>query len=270
MQLCLPVDGIFSMLSAATSSHSNPEDELFSVATKIPTLQYQSKQLFARLQATSEYEIRSLLQCATVLDKELSDWSHTTPRVWPYSVAMNVNTSASSGYTPCELHKYPSNYIARVWNCYRVSRLVVLSILVRATTWLNRSTKLGEASERQNKDLEKTSMRLVDDICASVSFLLGDDLSRMKFPTTGGEGQEKSPYCPSVNKTGQRHTGRFSLIWPLYVACSYPEVPEAQRGWMSMRLHDLAERGEVQASLACLTKSQILLGGSDRVRFDCV
>lgn len=266
MQLCWPVDPVFSTPSVTTSSPSNPEDELFSVATKIPALQYQSRCLFGLSQAASEHDVRDLLQCATALDQELSNWSCTTWTVWPYSVAMNINTPAGSGYTPHELHRYPSNYIGRVWNCFRVSRLIVLSILLRATTWLSTSTKLGDAYERERKELERTSMRLVDDVCASVSFLLGDDLSQI----TSGAGNTKRPYCPKVKGASQVQTGKFSLIWPLYVACSSPLLSKSQRGWMRMRLQDLAERGEVQATFACLTKSQILLGGSDKVRFDCV
>jgi hypothetical protein len=103
---------------------------------------------------------------------------------------------------------------------------------------------------------------LVDQICASVPFLLSRDLTKMKLPVPG--------HGITQISENTAHSGRFSLIWPLHVASSCPSISEAQRRWMRGHLEAMAEKGEAQARIVSLTESQVLAGGSDVDRFDCV
>lgn len=281
MQLCRPVDEIFSVRDATTSLDEGPEDHLISIAANIPKLQHLSNLVFIQLRDASDGDFDNLLHSARVMDQEISDWARTIPTTWSYSAAMNVEDPASktkTSFTPLQVHKYPSFYIARVWNFYRVSRLIVQSVLIRALSRLSVSvsvsTDRGDGDEMDERTrIERGSLELVNDICASVPFLLGDDLSKMKLPTPSvrRESERSRRPPPSDKESGPTRTGgRFSLIWPLYVACSSTSVPESQRDWMRTQLRLLAEHGETQAHSVCFTKSQILLGGADDVRFDFV
>lgn len=113
-------------------------------------------------------------------------------------------------------------------------------------------------------------MELVDDICASVPFLLGHDLSRMKLPST--DGRKETGTIPQTEKKGGGSTParRYSLLWPLYVASSAPPIPQAQRAWMRLQLRMITEGSETQARSLCDTESQVLLGGREKFGFDYV
>lgn len=268
MQICRPIEDVFFVLDVTTSLHENPEYHLISKAAEIPNLQYQSNRLFTQPRDARDNEVDKLIRSARNLDREISDWARTIPATWSYSAAMNVNNPASSDFTPVQVHRYPSSYTARVWNFYRVSRLIIQSVLIRAISWM--STSMDPIEDDDGGEIEASSRELVNDICASVPFLLGYDLSRMKLPSATEGSKQESTSRPGIKASDPAHTGRFSLIWPLHVACSSSSVPEAQRDWMRMQLQFLAENGEAQAHLVCSTKSQILLGGADHDRFDCV
>lgn len=271
MQLCRPIDDIFAMSNLTTTPQDNPEDTLFSTAAKLPDFQYRSSCVLAPSPATSESEVEALLHRARHIDQELSDWADTVRETWPYTVAMNMEQVPSLRYAPHELHRYPSFYVARVWNCYRVSRLIVQSIRLRTSSWLSSSGELS-GLDCEIEDSKQQTRMLVNEICASVPFLLGHDLSKMKVPSTNTSDESVKGKEEEVEDKGRErtHTGRFSLIWPLRVACSSLSVPKAQKDWIRLQLQHLAKCGEAQAHFACLTESRILQGGSDSVLIDCV
>lgn len=235
-----------------------PEERLFSTVAKIPNLQYRSHCLFTQTPDLSEKDVENLVTMAKSLDREVSVWEQTVPNRWSYSASTNVGVPGDLQYVPNQVHRYHSFYAARVWNFYRVARLIILSVLIRAATWLSKSM--------ETQPFMRSSTELVNAICASVPFLLGDDLSRMRLPATTGTRQQD----PFVETAGPARHARFSLIWPLHVGSSSTSIPEAQRDWMRGQLQVLAKYGEAQAHVAFSSKSQILLGGADDVRYDCV
>lgn len=158
---------------------------------------------------------------------------------------------------------------------YRVSRLIVQSILLRVDLWLVTTSVTIRPEESDRTVLEEKSRDLVDDICASVPFLLGHNLSKIKLPTIDDRiGEEPILSFPdsslwnSVN--GSTRTGRFSLIWPLYVGNSVGFVPDLQRRWMRRQLRQIAGQGEQLAKVVCMAESKVLSGGAESFRFDCV
>lgn len=278
VQLSQPVDPIFDELAEAVFSFENTEDRLLSRTIKVPQLQSLVNSILSQPSwKIIESDIFELIRAAEDLDRELADWASNVPAGWSYSVATNLNSvsnpePSTSRYIPSEIHVYRDFYIARVWNLYRVSRLIIQSILLRAASCLCFPSKSG-AQHPENTHIEKLNGVLVDDICASVPFLLGYDLSQLKRPTTNINFQDEKSIWPqsSTSKVGNsKHTGRFSLIWPFYLSCSVSSIPETQRWWMRAQLQWIAEYGEPQAKLVSGTQSQTLLGGPEDFRFDCV
>jgi hypothetical protein len=262
LQTCLPIDEAFSAPEPEVLSN-DPESHLVSIAAKIPDLQHQRNVLFSQAQEPSEHEIAALASRARTLEQQISEWRNTLPLIWLYSTAANVTeSSGGSGaeFVLEKIHRYHDFYTARVWNFYRVSRLIVQSVLIRALSSSSDPTDPNKHGEIEK--IEEQSADLIDQICASVPFLLGLDLAKMQLPAPGHVSAQKNENAA--------HSGRFSLIWPLHVASSCPSIPEAQRSWMRGHLKAMADQGEAQARIVCLTKSQILAGGSDIDRFDCV
>ncbi len=277
VQLSRPVDLIFDELAEAVFLFENTEDRLLSRSIKVPQLQSLANDILSQPSwSISESDLGELVRVAKDLDHELADWASNVPAGWSYSVATNLNSISNSKlstscYIPSEMHQYPDLYIARVWNLYRVSRLIIQSILLRAGSWHCSPRKSIEHSE--NTHIEKLNSILVNDICASVPSLLGYDLSELKRPTTNINSPDDKfiwPQSVTSKVANSKHTGRFSLIWPLYLSCSVSSIPETQRWWMRAQLQWIAEYGEPQADIVSKTRSQTLLGGPEGFRFDCV
>ncbi|KAL6915445.1 hypothetical protein FSST1_006940 [Fusarium sambucinum] len=262
MQISKPVDETF--LKHTMSSNESTEDRLVSLAARVPQLQYTSCQL-----ETSEdintTETEQLIYHVTELDLELSIWASSLSPKWSYATAVNINNHPRMDYTPRVIHRYTDRYTARVWNLYRVSRLIIQSILLRTIAYLSSSTK-RPPDEDQRDGIERMIMGLVDDICASVPYLLGHDLSNMSLAVDNSDGRRVHHHETSTD-TAMSGTGApiggFSLIWPLSVACSAVPVPATQKEWMQRQLQLLTHHDEPLTST-------ILSGKPNEFRFDCV
>lgn len=170
-------------------------------------------------------------------------------------------------YVPREIHNYPDVYVARVWNSYRVSRLIAQSIIIRLTSYQH------ENQEPCDTDMVKLGHKLVSDVCASVPFLLGYELGELKRQRLATCQQEMSLWPQNSRSDSHerpQHLGSFSLIWPLHLSSSVSATPENQRRWIRAQLKYIAEHGQLQAKLVCENQSRTLLGQAEDFRFDFV
>lgn len=277
-QMSRPVDPIFDDLTEAVLSFENTEDRLLSRTIRVPQLQSLVNGLLSQpTWRVAESEIIALIGAAEELDSELADWASSMFVGWSYSVATNLNSMScpelpTSCYIPREIHRYQDYYTARMWNLYRCSRLIIQSIILRATSWLC-SRRKDNGPHPDTTYIEKVNRILVNDICASVPFLLGYDLAQLKRPGINIDPKDDKFIWPqsSMSKVdNSKHTGRFSLIWPLYLSCGVPSIPENQRCWMRAQLQCIAECGEPLAKLVSGAQTQTLLGRCENFRFDCV
>ncbi|QPC65932.1 hypothetical protein HYE67_008163 [Fusarium culmorum] len=262
MQTLKPIDETF--FKHTVSSYEDPEDRLVSLAARVSQLQYTCYKLDTSKDVGMTKNERLIFD-ATELDSELSIWASSLSPQWSYATAVNINNPGRTDYTPHVIHRYTDRYIARVWNLYRVSRLIIQSILLRTVTSLSASTE-GPSNADQRNRIERVIMELVDDICASVPYLLGHDLTNMSLTSHSSDGRQVHDLNTSSfderSNVGIRSRG-FSLIWPLSVACSAFPVPTAQRDWMQRQLQLLTNHSEPLTST-------ILSGRPNEFRFDCV
>lgn len=211
-----------------------------------------------------------LIRAAVDLDGELAHWARKVPMEWSYTTALRMKYScdpqlSSSGFIPNQAHRYPDFYTARVWNLYRVSRLIIQSIMFRISSCMDLHLR-----DHYQDRTDKINRIMVEDVCASVPFLLGYDFSEPKRSIGSLHNQNLWPQTSMSKVRSSGHTGKFSLIWPLYIACSVPSIPETQRRWMRAQLRWIAETGEAQAQFVHHAESQTLAGGAESFRFDCV
>ena len=269
MQISKPIDAIFYKHVESTFLHETQEDQLIARTIDIPNLQFQAN--FVLSQSTwpeNGQPALELLKTAKRLDSGISDWARSVPATWSYAIATNLDVLSStkgciSDFSPHQIHRYPDFYIARIWNIYRVSRLIILSVILRATA-RSPSDSINGEQELERFGAERRQKELVNEICASVPFLLNHDLSRMALPIAKGkrESDEKSDIITKA--------GRYSLIWPLYVGCSVPSIPDNQRRWMRAQLQWIGDSGEPQAKFLSGLQCQTLLGAPEKFRFYCV
>lgn len=269
MQISKPIHAIFYKHVAFASVHETQEDRLIVRTIDIPNLQSQANIVLSQSTWPENGQPAvELLKTAKRLDSGISDWARSVPATWSYTIstdldALSYTKGRISDFSPPQIHRYSNFYIARIWNIYRVSRLIILSIILRATARSPSGSTNGE-QELEWFEAERRQRKMVNEICASVPFLLNHDLSRMAPPIAKGqrESDEKSDIVAK--------TGRYSLIWPLYVGCSVPSIPDNQRRWMRAQLQRISDSGEPQAKLLSGLQCQTLLGGPEKFRFYCV
>jgi hypothetical protein len=266
------MDPIFDKFAEIPSLYENVEDRLLSKAMRIPNLQSLTNSLLSEPSYTVDVsKAFELILAAEDVDRELANWARQIPVEWSYTTVTRMRYSLSpqlsrSNFVPSQIYRYPNFYAARVWNLYRVYRLIIQSILFRITSCVYLSP-----TDHYRHRIERINRVMVDDVCASVPFLLGSDVSELKHSTNNLQDENFLWPQSSMNKASSfRHTGKFSLIWPLYLACSVPSVPETQRRWMRAQLRWIAETGEAQAHFVQNSESQTLIGGPESFRFDCV
>jgi hypothetical protein len=266
------MDPIFDEFAEIPSLYENVEDRLLSKAMRIPNLQSLTNSLLSGPScAVDVSEAFELILAAEDVDHELANWARQIPVEWSYTTVTRMRYSpgphiSRSNFVPSQIHRYPNFYAARVWNLYRVYRLIIQSILFRVS-----SCVCLYPTDHYPHRLEIINRIMVEDVCASVPYLLGYDVSELKRSTDSLQDQSFLWPQSSMNQASSSgHTGKFSLIWPLYIACSVPFVPDTQRRWMRAQLRWIAETGEAQAYFIQDAESQTLMGGPETFRFDCV
>jgi hypothetical protein len=209
-----------------------------------------------------------LIRTAENLDRELANWAKQIPIKWSYTSlrCSRDPRPSSSAFVPNQIHRYPDFYTARVWNLYRVYRLITQSVLFRVSSCV----QLDRIDNYQDR-IDSINRAMVADVCASVPFLLGYDCSELKRSPDFLQDENSLWPQDSMDKASSSgNTGKFSLIWPLYIACSVPSDQETQQRWMRAQLRWIAETGEAQAQLVQDSKSQTFTGRPESFRFDCV
>jgi len=277
MQISKSIDTTLGDVDDISFLHDDVEDRLISRIMNVPNLQCLANSLLSQSAHTCrESAVANLIRSAQNLDTDVLNWTNTLPATWSYTVTTSINTSRDlhslePEFTPSRIYGYRDIYTARVWNLYRVSRLILQSIILRSTSWLLTELAFSQR-DTDATSAEGTSEDLVNGICASVPFLMGHDSSEVKLPVSEGFSEQKAlwPQTATQNASTNAQTGRYSLIWPLYIASSVPSISDSSREWMRLQLRRIGESGEPLAKLLAASESQTLSGGAENLRFDCI
>ncbi|KAK3620233.1 hypothetical protein LTR22_025673 [Elasticomyces elasticus] len=157
-------------------------------------------------------ESRWLVVDAGKIVAGLSTLFKSLPVNMRYSSVPNTNPSRrAAGYTPNRINIFQDLQHASFWHVFFYGLIKALQVLLHYS-----SLQLNFRPEQLRERLLKT----VDDICASVPFVLNERNSNKAFLTTN---------------TGGAVAARY-LVWLLSAAAGVPGVPDAQREWLSDRL----------------------------------
>lgn len=277
MQISKSIDPILGEVDDTSLLHDDTEDRLISRIMNVPNLQCLANSLLSQsAQTCRESAVVNLIRSAKNLDTDVLNWTNTLPAIWSYTATASINISPDLNFlgpefTPSQIHRYRDIYTARVWNLYRVSRLILQSIILRSTSWLLTKLALSQR-DTDATSAERTSRDLVNGICASVPFLMGHDLSEMRLPVSEDFSEQRAlwPQTATENASTSTQTGRYSLIWPLYIASSVSSISHSSREWIRLQLRRIGESGEPLAKLLATSESQTLSGGTENLRFDCI
>ena len=277
LQISQPIHPIFEEPLGKLSIYENVKDRLLSIATRIPTLQASANALLSQNYHTINHNaLCELIESAQYLDRGLQSWTKELPATWTYTAIVYAMVLTpppdhlSHIFFPHQVHRYLNHYIANTWNMYRVYRIIVHSILCRLSFCSRSADGIRSSSARKARCL-------VTAICASVPFLLGYDIPSLKrLPlqsaqcTSRQAGEQLWPQSFLIPLKPGESPRKSSLVWPLHVASSVGSVPSAQQRWMRAQLEWVANQGEPHLQSILNTESQILQGGIESFRFDCL
>jgi hypothetical protein len=269
------------MLSSRRSSadfvpaDANEEDRLFTLIERLSALQHISRSLQSTVIESWQARIDELLASAELLNTNFDCWRRQLPSAWDYRVQQRLGdlepANENGPYVLKRTHAYVDIRTARLWNLYRVSRLILHFIAVRARRMQPSSHSHSYCT--YNMDRTKSDVQsLVDDICASVPFLSETRGSMSAVIVHSAQKPSKNCGITVSNSTTQepgsdRPNGRYSLLWPLYLASGVETISEAQRKWIHQQMLLLAEPVAVKL---VDSPSRILTGESEPYIFDCV
>ena len=193
-------------------------------------------------QQTNQQRLVQVLHQGISMDVELQSWNDNIPESYHYKELSIANaphqqTSNLLPMQPSNVHVYQDIWVASLWNHYRFARVRLLETLVDCESRLdfpeNLEMRLQESSISL-RNWNETIVKMVDDICASVPFLMGD------IDVHG-----------NLNRgSGGIALGGYYLLWPLHVASSAKIVGADQKAWIKGRLRHLgAVMGINQAHL---------------------
>ena len=182
-------------------------------------------------QQSTQQRLVQLLHQGISMDVELQSWSDGMAGSYRYkelSIADTPyqQTSHLLPMQPTNVHVYHDIWAAALWNHYRFARIKLLETLVECESRLDFPETLEMRLQESSISLRTrndTIVRMVDDICASVPFLMGD------IDVQGNINRGSSGVA----------LGGYYLLWPLHVASSARIIGADQKAWIKGRLRHL-------------------------------
>jgi hypothetical protein len=159
-----------------------------------------------------------IVQDALLLETALEEWRAALSPSWKYKV---VISSEAQGTYDGQYHTYSDHWIARMWDHYRWTRILVHELILTHLILL--PSLPTEMREQQTRSMAIIS-HLASRICASVS-------SQLYRPNSAIAGPGSNSQLTSV----------FMLLWPLKIAGSAIGVPDGLHEWVIKVLENIGQ-----------------------------
>ncbi|KAF4956720.1 hypothetical protein FSARC_11488 [Fusarium sarcochroum] len=172
------------------------------------------------------------------IDKMFEEWAQTLPSSWEYKSYRSIGPHGiPSGRYDLQYDVYSDPWIASLWNCYRVARLLVHESIIVATI------KYGTKEQKDNlQSSVKVLAAMADGICHSAAYHFG-------YQQRNGTAQK--PKETTYNPT----PGAFLLVWPLFFAGIQRTSPPDQREWVAKTIRRIGSQIGLQVAM---TMAQVL------------
>ena len=168
------------------ASNDDPGSTLDLIGTSVADLQADYRRAVTQDDSvySSYQKIGEILEEAKSLDRKLVAWSLSTPADWQpqiISAGKDLDPSIPTYRSRCEA--YPSCQVGLVWNQWRLSRLLVLKIIL----WSLRTSsgafgdETGGTDAKISIDYQQQFQRLVHEICDTIPYYLGNRSSVLGF-----------------------------------------------------------------------------------------
>ena len=244
MQFASPIDGMSDMLNDDERAPQNPGTLLDLICVEVANLLAATDRPVGEDLGHYDYGGKlslgafDLLTQAQAIDANLASWPGFVPTDWvPVQVPASKvpKTVVCAGFYGQTCDVYPDIMVCSTWNEWRVARLMVLGLIARIDHKASKSQAVITIQE------------LVDGICASVPFSLGDRIEygglyepKVQYPSLPGR-----PMSEAHQKTAGAYGG-----W--YMFAPFKEtlkvgmyLRKGQRDWLYGQLMRLARMYDV-------------------------
>ncbi|EXV00173.1 Zn(2)-Cys(6) zinc finger domain protein [Metarhizium robertsii] len=179
--------------------------------------------------------VKDVIQQCHSLDQHFVRWTDAVPDEFrwetvDWQVYVPHDDYANADVFPGRVDVYADSWIAIVWTMARWSRIVLLSVLVRATAWLH--LPKDYRSTQEYATAARLCTETITDVIASVPYQLGYVSNPHKSSTKTRQSGAKRG-----DSTVQRSMTAVLLAWALNGLQSQDHVTEAQRVWIKGRLN---------------------------------
>jgi hypothetical protein len=193
--------------------------------------------LHASVRQGEAVEADAIIRDALLLDNALEEWKAALPPAWKYRVVISAE---AQGTYDGQYHIYSDHWIARMWDHYRWTRILVHELVLTHLILL--PSLPTELRDQQAKSLAIIS-HLASRVCASVS-------SQLYHPSRTIPWPESNSQLTSV----------FMLLWPLKVAGSAIGVPEALHGWVLDVLENIGQTMGIRQTKVVIFRTKMQRG----------
>lgn len=223
--------------------------EVFDDSAQLPIVRLDSINLdLANLRSSTSHMVRwpepdqyiraaqtqHVLSAALGIERRLNAWRDSIPESWtPTRICGDQNIPPSvqkAGLYQQHCDVYRILFLVLIWNKYRQSRIEVTRIILFCLNENPRSDNLLQRESYQN-----IIQQLVDDVCASIPFLLGDRTQ----PGNPGDPKVKYPQVPGRPPTRDHYQialtmGGWSIMGPIVSLLKQDiKMRDGQRKWLA-------------------------------------
>lgn len=210
---------------------STPGPGLSRLLLRAQSLWHRSSPIFLGSSANSspkrslpESEMQCLMDECLLLDSDLKYWDESRPsalRPVPLGHKGSANHPRQEGFWPGPVESYLDLYTAGVWNIYRMTRLLLVTLVMEF------SDRLG--NNARSSEWLLLGQSLANNVASSVPYHLIDDLAACMVESYEGHPNDRG-----------RTLGGLLLMHPLYVVKHIPYIDQKLRHYMHVHLERIA------------------------------
>ncbi|KAM3077195.1 hypothetical protein ACMFMF_005106 [Clarireedia jacksonii] len=180
------------------------------------------------------------LRKAQALDQDYINWVEDLPEPWKPSPEFWINTSLDAdmeftNFYPGRVDTYRDIWMATTQNLARVSRLFILTTILRCTAWLTLPLNYEETNEYVTAS--EQARVLIEEIIASIPYYFGHEAQ----DTSNSAFNDSYFPCGSNSKVGGTGVTGVFAMWPIFAALGSDFTSDSQRLWLRGRLKYIAE-----------------------------
>ncbi|PON22883.1 hypothetical protein TGAM01_v208138 [Trichoderma gamsii] len=200
-----------------------------------------------------------IIRKALKIDADLVSLMISVPPLWEYAT-VNVpildGKPIVQGFWGDNYHIYHTISSSTIWNNYRSARIIIQELIIETIRDLDTLTNDDIGSPQRSylvNQTRQTVLQMVEDICASVPYILGmeiEDSGHLKVSALGASiahGVNMKAALSSFQVTG---AGGLTIMWPLLVAADSVVAGSELRIWITACLDKIGHSMGINQALA--------------------